>query len=202
MTRVQGDAAAPAESFSEEHFVNLYLAKDDPWDNATKWSDRRKYAITAASLPREHYRRAYEPGCAVGELTRLLAPRCSSLLAVDCVDAAVEQASAAVASFPHVEVSRALLPADLPSGTFDLIVVGDLLYYLSDADLTALLDGLLARLEPGGDIAAVHFRDRGGAGNYDGFNVHEALIARPGLEHVVHHSDDWFVLDILTATAA
>ncbi|MFG1606271.1 SAM-dependent methyltransferase [Actinoplanes sp. NPDC049265] len=201
MTRVQGDAAAPESSFSQEHFVNLYLAKDDPWDNVTKWSDRRKYAITAASLPREHYRRAYEPGCAVGELTRLLAPRCSALLAVDCVDAAVTQAAAAVESLPHVVVEKALLPADLPAATFDLIVLGDLLYYLSADDLTALLDGLLTRLEPGGDIAAVHFRDRDGVGGYDGFNVHASLLARPGLEHLVHHDDDWFVLDILRRSA-
>ena len=196
MTRAQGDAEAPDASFSQAHFVNLYLAKDDPWDNATKWSDRRKYAITVASLPRESYRRAYEPGCAVGELTQLLAPRCAALLAVDCVDAAVTQAASAVASFPHVEVARALLPADLPDGTFDLIVIGDLLYYLSAADLTALLDGLLDRLEPDGDIAVVHYRDRSGGG-YDGFNVHAALIERPGLTPLVHHSDDWFVLDIL-----
>ncbi|MEV7627292.1 SAM-dependent methyltransferase [Actinoplanes sp. NPDC089786] len=201
MTRVQGDASAPAASFSEEHFVNLYLAKDDPWDNATKWSDRRKYAVTAASLPRERYRRAYEPGCAVGELTRLLAPRCGSLLAVDCVEAAVTQAAAAVASFPQVEVARALLPADLPTGPFDLIVVGDLLYYLSAADLTALLDGLVTVLEPDGDIVAVHFRDRSPTGGYDGFNVHADLIARPELTPIVHHDDDWFVLDILRRAA-
>jgi SAM-dependent methyltransferase len=201
VTRVQGDAVAPASSFSTGHFVNLYLAKDDPWDNATKWSDRRKYAITAASLPREHYRRAYEPGCAVGELTRLLAPRCAELLAVDCVDAAVTQAKAAVTSFPHVTVETAVLPAELPAGTFDLIVVGDLLYYLSADDLTTLLDGLLTRLDPDGDIAAVHFRDRDGTGGYDGFNVHASLLTRPGLDHLVHHDDDWFVLDILRKRA-
>jgi SAM-dependent methyltransferase len=201
VTRVQGDAAAPESSFTEEHFVNLYLAKDDPWDNATKWSDRRKYAVTAASLPRERYRRAYEPGCAVGELTRLLAPRCDALLAVDCVDAAVTQAADAVKSFPHVQVEKALLPAELPGGTFDLIVIGDLLYYLSAGELTTLLDGLVARLDPGGDIAVVHFRDRDGAGSYDGFNVHGELIRRPELTPLVHHDDDWFVLDILRKQA-
>jgi hypothetical protein len=55
----------------------------------------------------------------------------------------------------------------------------------------------VARLEPDGDIAAVHFRDRQQGGNYDGFNVHAALLSRPDLERQVHHEDDWFVLDIL-----
>ena len=196
MTRVRGDAEPPVETFSLEHFIGLYLAKDDPWDNATKWLDQRKYAVTAASLPQQRYRSGYEPGCAVGLLTRLLAPRCDALLAVDCVDLAVDQARAATAEFPHVRVERAMLPAQLPDATFDLIVVGDLLYYLGADDLTATLDGLVARLEPGGDLVAVHFRDRHHGGGYDGFNVHDALAALPGLEQIVHHEDDWFLLDV------
>ncbi len=196
MTRVQGDAAPPAASVSQEHFDNLYLAKDDPWDLATKWHDQRKYAVTVASLPRPRYRRCYEPGCSVGLLTRLLAPRCDEVLAVDSVESAVQQTRENVREFPHVTAERASLPAELPDATYDLIVVGDLLYYLSAEDLDATIDGLIARLEPGGDLVSVHFRDREG-GNYDGFNVHAALAGRTGLERIVHHEDEWFLLDVL-----
>ena len=42
----------------------------------------------------------------------------------------------------------------------------------------------------------MHFRDRQG-GNYDGFNVHAALAARASLEPLVHHDDEWFLLDVL-----
>jgi SAM-dependent methyltransferase len=199
VTRAPGDAEPPAVSVSDEHFENLYLAKDDPWDNATKWSDLRKYAVTVASLPRERYRRAYEPGCAVGVLTRMLAGRCAEVLAVDSVAAAVSQARDAVRDLPHVRVERAALPRDLPDGTFDLVVIGDLLYYLSAADQEALLDGVVERLDPGGDLVSVHFRDRDGGG-YDGFNAHATLTARPGLDHLVHHDDEWFVLDVLRRT--
>jgi trans-aconitate methyltransferase len=197
VTRTQGDARPPAATVSDEHFLGMYLAKDDPWDLATKWHDQRKYAVTVASLPRERYRSAYEPGCSVGLLTRMLAPRCDRLLAVDCVDSAVEQTRAEVREFPQVRAERAMLPAELPEATFDLIVIGDLLYYLSAADLDALLDGLVERLEPGGDIVSVHFRDRQQGGNYDGYHVHEALAARPGLDRLVHHEDEWFLLDVL-----
>ncbi|GAA2469056.1 SAM-dependent methyltransferase [Winogradskya humida] len=200
MVRAPGDAQPPTESFTLDHFVNLYLAKDDPWDNASKWSDQRKYAVTLASLPRARYRNAYEPGCAVGILTAMLAPRCDSLLAVDAVGAAVSQARDAVADFPGVRVEEALLPADLPAETFDLIVVGDLLYYLNAADLAATIDGLITRLEPEGDLALAHFRDRDNGGNYDGFNAHAEFLARPELSPTVHHEDDWFLLDILRRT--
>ncbi len=181
---------------SQEHFTNLYLAKDDPWDVATKWHDQRKYAVTLASLPRPRYRRCYEPGCSIGLLTRMLAPRCDEILAVDSVESAVLQTRENVREFPHVTTELADLPAELPDATYDLIVVGDLLYYLSAADLDATIDGLIARLEPGGDLVAVHFRDREG-GNYDGFNVHATLAERPGLERRVHHEDEWFLLDVL-----
>src|SRR3954449_9921542 len=76
VTRAQGDARPPQVSVPLDHFIGMYEAKTDPWDTATKWHDRRKYAVTVAGLPRERYRRCYEPGCSVGLLTRLLAPRC------------------------------------------------------------------------------------------------------------------------------
>jgi SAM-dependent methyltransferase len=199
VTRTQGDAEPPRASVSNEHFVNLYLAKDDPWDLATKWHDQRKYAVTMASLPRPRYRSCYEPGCSIGLLTRMLAERCDDVLAVDSVPAAVEQTRTEVREFPHVRVERAALPADLPGATFDLIVVGDLLYYLSADDLAATVDGLVERLEPGGDLVSVHFRDRQGD-NYDGFNVQAPLVRRPELDHLVRHEDEWFLLDVLRRT--
>ncbi|WP_250008354.1 trans-aconitate 2-methyltransferase [Actinoplanes sp. M2I2] len=194
------DARPPADTVPLDYFTGLYLAKDDPWDLATKWHDQRKYAVTVASLPREHYRSCYEPGASIGLLTRMLAARCDEVLAVDSVDAAVEQARETVEDLPHVRVERADLPAELPAATFDLIVVGDLLYYFDEADLNATLDGLVQCLEPGGDIVGVHFRNRGDGGHYDGFQVHEALAARPGLERVVHHEDEWFLLDVFRRT--
>jgi SAM-dependent methyltransferase len=197
VTRAQGDAQPPDSTVSLDYFTGLYLAKDDPWDLATKWHDQRKYAVTVASLPKPRYRRCYEPGASVGLLTRLLAERCDEVLAVDSVPEAVRTATENVRDLPNVTVEVASVPAELPAGTFDLIVVGDLFYYLSAADFEALVDGLLARLEPGGDLVSVHFRDRENPGNYDGFNVHEELARKIG--RVVHHEDEWFVLDVFRA---
>ncbi|GAA0468046.1 methyltransferase [Actinoplanes capillaceus] len=197
VTRAEGDAAPPETTVSLDYFTGLYLAKDDPWDIASKWHDRRKFAVTMASLPRERYERCYEPGASVGTLTRMLAGRCGEVLAVDSVPEAVGLLRQNTADLPNVRAERAELPAELPDGTFDLVVIGDLLYYLSAADLTALLDGLVQRLEPGGDLVSVHFRDRENGGNYDGFNAHAALFATAGLTPVVHHEDEWFLLDVL-----
>lgn len=156
--------------------------------------------MTVASLPRERYRRCYEPGASIGLLTRMLAARCDEVLAVDSVEEAVETGRNTVEDLPNVRFERANLPADMPDGTFDLIVIGDLLYYLSAADLGLLLDGLTERLQPGGDLVSVHFSNRADGGNYDGFNVHAAIAERPGLDRIVHHEDEWFLLDAFRRT--
>ena len=200
MPRTEGDAQPPEASVSLDHFTNMYLVKDDPWDLATKWHDQRKYAVTMASLPRERYRSGYEPGCSVGLLTRMLATRCDELLAVDSVHSAVAQTQDQIKDLPGVRAELATLPADLPDATFDLMVIGDLFYYLSAADFQATLDGLISRLEPGGDLVSVHFRDRENSGNYDGFNVHQTLSEHPELRRLVHHEDEWFVLDAFRRT--
>ncbi|MEU4692608.1 SAM-dependent methyltransferase [Actinoplanes sp. NPDC023714] len=196
MTRAEGDAAPPETTVSLDYFTGLYMAKDDPWDVATKWHNQRKYAVTLASLPREHYRSCYEPGASIGVFTRMLAPRCDAVLATDSVEEAVRQLRDNTADLPNVTAARATVPAEMPPGTFDLVVIGDLLYYLSAADLDAFLTGLTTRLEPGGDLVSLHFRDRGND-NYDGFNAHAALTARPEFEHVIRHEDEWFLLDVL-----
>ncbi|MEV6299966.1 SAM-dependent methyltransferase [Actinoplanes sp. NPDC051861] len=202
MTRAEGDAAPPETTVSLDYFTGLYLAKDDPWDVATKWHNQRKYAVTLASLPRERYRSCYEPGASIGLFTRMLAPRCDAILATDSVEEAVQQARENVADLPNVTVERAMVPAEMPDAGFDLVVIGDLLYYLSSDDLDAFLSGLTARLEPGGDLVCLHFRDRENGGTYDGFNVHEIVAARPELERVVRHEDEWFLLDVFRSRAA
>ncbi|MGH3501423.1 MAG: class I SAM-dependent methyltransferase [Nocardioidaceae bacterium] len=150
-----------------------------------------------ASLPRARYRNCFEPGCSNGELTKLVAPRCDRLLAVDFVAAAVSRARDAVREFSHVQVERAALPHELPDDHYDLVILSELRYYFAHDDLTRLLDGILRRLEPEGDIIAVHWRASDRCYGYDGFNVHSAITTRPEMVGLVHHDDENFVLDVL-----
>ncbi len=62
-------------STDRQYFVDLYASDPDPWRLATSWYERRKYALTVDALPNERYRRAFEPGCSIGVLSELLAPR-------------------------------------------------------------------------------------------------------------------------------
>lgn len=140
-----------------EHFERLYASCPDPWRYATSDYERAKYAKTLASLPRPRYARALDIGCSIGVLTQAIAGRCDDLLAVDAVEAALEQARRRNAGQPHVRFARMMIPGDWPQETFDLIVISEVLDYLGAADLAALAGRLRGTLAPGGDLLLVHW---------------------------------------------
>jgi LmbE family N-acetylglucosaminyl deacetylase len=184
-------ASAPVDRFAD-----LYAGGRDPWA-ADSWYERRKRAVVVASLPRERYASAFEPGCGAGELTVELAGRCDRLLASDPVDAVVERARTATAGRPGVVVRRAALPDGVPLGPLDLAVFSEVLYYLDDDTVAAVLDRTLAALEPGGDVVAVHWRGWPPEAPRDAAATHRMLAERRELELVMDHVDEEFLLQVL-----
>jgi SAM-dependent methyltransferase len=178
------------------YFEQMYAADPDPWSFATRWYDQRKHGLTAAVLPRERYRSAFEPGCSTGGLTDRLAPRCERLLAVDAVGSAVATAADRLAAHPHVTVEQARMPGGWPAGPFDLVVLSELGYYFDDAELDDLLGRAVRSLEPGGDLVAVHWRWPVAEHVRDGDEVHAALAARPELARTVEHVEADFRLEV------
>jgi SAM-dependent methyltransferase len=195
-SRSSDDAAAPAASVPIAYFEELYAGGHDPFRYRSRWYERRKYALTTACLPQERYHRCFEPASSIGELTRLLASRSDEVLACDGCVTAVARAKSSLSHLPNVVVEHAVVPANLPGISFDLIVFSEFLYYLSAGDLDELMDWVAVRLTPGGDLVAVHRWHREHA-QYDGFNVHHTLRSRLPFTVVAHHEDDRFVLDVL-----
>ena len=177
-------------------FDRLYADGGDPWEVTNSWYERRKYALTLAALPRERYRNGLELGCGFGAMSGLLHERCDRLTAVDGSATAIGRARSHFAGTEGLRFEHAVLPHEMPPVAVDLIVVSELLYYLSPAELDELLDRLVGALEPGGDLVAVHFFSRNPL-SYDGMEVHPRLRARPELVHVVTHEDEGFLLDVL-----
>ena len=140
-------------TLGQPYFDNLYRHHSDPWGFRTRWYETRKRQLTTAALPDQHYASMFEPGCSVGLLTRLLAARSDRVLAMDISPAALEEARAGLP--PHVQLQRGSVPADWPSGHFDLVVLSELGYYLDEKDCQrmATLTVTAAR-----DLIAVHWR--------------------------------------------
>jgi SAM-dependent methyltransferase len=182
------------------YFDAMYRAASDPWGFEGRWYERRKYAISLALLPADRYRSAFEPGCSIGVLTRMLAGRCDRLLSCDVATAAVQAAAERTRDLPHVQVERRDIPGQWPSGRFDLIVFSELLYYFSDHDLELAVDGALAALQPGGTLLAVHWRHPVADYPRSGDDVHRVLAVRSGLAGLVSHQELDFLAEVYIRT--
>jgi SAM-dependent methyltransferase len=74
---------------SPEAFETMYRQSRDPWNFATSEYERGRYRAILDALLRGSYRRAFEPGCSIGELTARLACRCDRIVATDVAPSAV-----------------------------------------------------------------------------------------------------------------
>jgi SAM-dependent methyltransferase len=183
---------------AQHYFDDLYRDSNDPWKIRSRWYERRKRALTLASLPHERYARAFEPACGNGELTVQLAPRCDELLAADISEDAVALTRQRVAEFGNVNVRQMLLPDAWPEGKLDLIVISEVGYYLSAAQLHSLIERLRESVSADGAIVACHWRKPIEGWTLNGDSVHAALRGEMHLPLLGHYWDDDLVLDVWT----
>lgn len=178
-------------------FDGLYASDADPWQVRTSWYERRKLAVLLASLPRERYRTVLEIGCSIGVTTRALAGRCEHVTALDASSRALVLARAELGPLvgDRVALAEATVPEELPGGTYDLIVLSEVGYFVDPARVASLADALPLRLADGGDLVAVHWRLDADRLATPGDDVH-ARLAVPGLREVVSHVEREFVLQV------
>ncbi|MGH9067874.1 MAG: SAM-dependent methyltransferase [Acidimicrobiales bacterium] len=180
-----------------DSFEQMYRAAEDPWGLATRWYEQRKHALTLAALPKPRYRRAFEPGCSVGVLTALLARRCGSLLSFDVAGTAVARARARTAELANVEIRQAAVPEEWPEGSFDLIVLSEVGYYLDASSMAELARLVGSSLDDGGTVVAVHWRPRVPEYLLDADTVHQLLREGSGLVTMSSVVDPLFRLEVM-----
>ncbi|OZC89979.1 SAM-dependent methyltransferase [Rhodococcus sp. 06-412-2C] len=192
-------------SLSAEYFRDVYAAADDPFMLDSKWYERRKYALTMASLPKPQYRRALEPGCSIGVLTEQLAARCEHVVSTDVVQSALDSARTRVQESAAVEFALWSLTDDwsaLPDAKvpFDLIVVSEVGYYLDAADLASAMNRVVDHLEIGGTLVAAHWRHDVDDYPISGDRVHEIIAATPGLALLSRYLDEDVRIEVFVAS--
>ena len=183
-------------SLDSAYFDRLYAQKSDPWDFETSAYEAGKYARTIAALGERHFGRALEIGCSIGVLTARLAPLCDELLAVDVSDAALDAARARCREVANVRFERASIPHAFPAGPFDLIVVSEVAYYWSDADLALAIDRIAAAGRDG-IVELVHFLPAVDEYVRDGDAVHAAFLADPRFAREHAERAERYRIDVL-----
>jgi len=143
------------ETLPSDYFEDKYKSDIDPWRFRTSGYEQEKYVATVAALTKPLYDMALEAGCSIGVLSRLLAPRCARLVAIDASATAIAAAKASGPSNVSFEVQR--LPEQFPAGRFDLIVLSEILYYFSRSDLMRVAAGCVEAIAPEGEILLCHW---------------------------------------------
>ena len=183
-----------------QHFDGLFAHDDDPWGYRTLFSERRRHQLVLAMLPRERYVNAFEPGCANGVLSRLLADRCDRLLASDASAVAVERAAATLVHCASVTVDQRTLPQEWPHGSFDLIVLVDFLYYLEPAEVSTVVRLAERSLSSDGTLIVAHWR--GSASDFltPTDDVHRIVKTAMNRPPSIHLDDPGHALDMWVAS--
>ena len=143
-----------------ERFDRLYRADIDPWGFRTTEYERQKYAATLAAMPRPHYEVAIEAGCSIGELTRKLAPRCDRIIGIDVSEVALKEARTRHQDLPHLSFLRGELPADWPAMEADLVILSEVLYFLTLPEIDALAERIARHWKSQGHCILVNYLGR------------------------------------------
>lgn len=138
-------------------FDSLYAENIDPWRYRSSEYERAKYDATLAALPRQHYHSAIEAGCSIGELSRRLSSRCDKLIGIDISDVALKEARSRNADLPHLSFVKGELPADWPNEKADLILLSEILYFLSAEEIDQLAAKILNWWKPFGSCILVNY---------------------------------------------
>ncbi|MGC1481622.1 MAG: SAM-dependent methyltransferase [Chthoniobacterales bacterium] len=182
-------------SIAMENFERLHQRNEDPWGFRTRWYERRKRDLLTASLPRERFASGWEMGCSNGELAAALAPRCDRLLVSDCSARAVVLAAERLADEPNAAVEQRELPGDWPEERFDLIVMSEIGYFLSEADLECVVMKLRDSLTAEGVLIACHWRGPIEGYEIDGDETHATLRHNLPWRVILEHVEDDFLME-------
>jgi SAM-dependent methyltransferase len=186
-------------SLDRDYFARIYAATPDPWNFAASPYENEKYRATIAALGGQRFGAGFEIGCSVGVLTAMLARACDSLLSIDINERALEAARARCADVLNVQFALMAFPRETPAAArFDLIVVSEVAYYLSDDDLRAAID-FCAAAAAGGIVELVHFLPKVEDYVRDGDAVHEAFLRDRRFAPVHQTRAEKYRIDVLRA---
>jgi SAM-dependent methyltransferase len=197
MKRREGTTAA---------FETAYRESDDPWASASPRYRYQglKYDRLVALLPRKRFANALDLGCGLGLLSQKLTERAEQVLGIDIAPAAIEHARRRGAAFDNLafEPGDILnLPASL-DGKFDLVVVADVLYYLSPLDegiLHAVVRRIADLLTPGGTcLLANHFFFAADPDSKVSRKIHRAFKACPRFAVTSEHRRAFFLATLFS----
>jgi 2-polyprenyl-3-methyl-5-hydroxy-6-metoxy-1,4-benzoquinol methylase len=132
----------------------LYGSRVDPFGfsrDLEQFRFERAHDYVRRAANGSRFARALEIGCAEGMFTRLLAPWCDSLVALDLSPTALRRAEDYCLDLANVQFAEWDVRKDHLDGQFDLIVATGVLEYISrPSTLRSIKERITAAVRPGG----------------------------------------------------
>ena len=128
---------ADARSERARTFDALHAERADPWNFETSSYEADKRDATIAALGGRRFSRGLEMGCSIGVLTERLSAICDELLAIDVSETALTRARNRSDLKGTVSFRQTEIPEQWPDGRYDLIVLSEILYFLSFEEIEA-----------------------------------------------------------------
>jgi len=195
---------------ASDAFEAVYRESGDPWASASPHYryQRLKYDRLIALLPKHRFGNVLDLGCGLGLLSQKLAKCAEHVLGMDISATAIGHARERAAAFGNLEFEPGdilNLPASL-DGKFDLVVVCDVLYYLSPLDrptLRSAVHHIADLLSPGGIcLVANHYFFSVDPDSKVSRNIHRAFSDSPRFAMMSEHRRPFFLATLFSMRTA
>ncbi len=140
-------------------FEDRFASDDDPWTTFTGRDEALKRRAILHAMGPGPWGRVLELAAGNGSNSAAIAPRALRLDATEATAAGTRLVARAVAAHaPRARAIRLALPARPPRRRYDIVVVAELLYYLSARDMRATARIVARALRRGGVLVLAHHR--------------------------------------------
>jgi len=170
-----------------ERFDQRFSKTADPWCYCTDPLQEERRELILELLPRNHYPRLLEIGCAAGWMTPSLANRTDELSALDVSAVALAHARNRCRQMANVTFRQLDLLIEPINGSFDCIICAGVLRYLPANAQRLVRDHIVDALAISGDLLLENLRDPYPA-EVPGTKIHALFRQHPELI-VLQHKD-------------
>lgn len=154
-------------------FDAKFVENDDPWSTFTERDEALKRRAILHAMGTGPWGRVLEIAAGNGSNSAAIAPRALRLDATEATASGTALVARAVAGQRRARAIKLKVPARLPRARYDIIVVAEVIYYLTAVEMAQTARDLVAVLRPGGTLVLAHHRV-----DYPDFAQHAAHLQR------------------------